>query len=121
MSLYKRDPMTLYLSGPMTGITEFNYPAFQRACYALRDMGHTVVSPHEVAHQENGVVGSLPWRDYLMRDIHELTGAKCSAIVMLAGWAKSRGARLELSIALALDFEVFYIQRDDLVIDMQAD
>jgi hypothetical protein len=32
----------------------------------------------------------------------------CSGIILLRGWPQSRGARLELSTAVALDWPVYY-------------
>jgi len=89
--------MKLYVSGPMTGIPEFNYPAFEAACFALRAAGHHVVSPHEI-NPPDGV--DHPWEWYLRRDIVGLL--ECEAIVVLPGWEQSRGARLETLIAEGL-------------------
>lgn len=100
---------TYYLSGPMSGIPEFNYLAFEAACQHLRgELGLTVVSPHNVQHNENGVVGSLPWTEYLRKDIQEMLALGCNAIILLPGWSKSRGARLELQMALGLEMDVFF-------------
>lgn len=99
-------PMTVYLSGPMTGLVGQNYDAFTRAAAALRRAGLTVVSPHELAHAGETHPGSLPWTTYLRNDLQALLG--CDAIALLAGWPHSRGARLELAIAAQLEFTVFF-------------
>lgn len=56
--------MKHYLSGPMSGLPELNYPAFARAASELRARGLTVVSAHEVAHPETAP-GQLEWHVYL--------------------------------------------------------
>ena len=39
----------VYLSGPMTGLPDFNRPAFHAAAAALRAQGYVVINPAEVA------------------------------------------------------------------------
>ena len=40
--------MKMYLSGPMTGMAENNFPAFHDAAAKLRAGGHEVVNPAEL-------------------------------------------------------------------------
>ena len=82
--------MKLYLSGPMTGIAEFNVPAFTKAAQQLRDAGYEVVSPAESGTGEN-------WTSFLRADIKLLVD--CDAIALMDGWKGSKGARLEHHIA----------------------
>lgn len=104
---------TLYLSGPMSGCAEFNFPAFRAAVDRLRADGVSVLSPHEVDHQEPNGPGSLPWSVYLRNDIKCLL--RCEGIVLLPGWPTSRGAQLELQTALALRMPVFFYRNGELV------
>ena len=98
--------MTYYVSGPMTGYPANNTAAFDRACALLRDRGYQVVSPHEKVSEALG----LTWEEYLREDIRHLLD--CYGVVMLPGWPESKGARLELSIALALGMPVYYLCLD---------
>ena len=38
---------TIYVSGPMSGLPDLNFPAFHAAAAELRALGHTVVNPAE--------------------------------------------------------------------------
>lgn len=101
----------LYVSGPMSGLPQFNFPAFAHCAEQLRARGLAVVSPHEKGGQ--GVEGEAAWNQYLRADIVAMMA--CDAIVLLPGWSKSKGARLELSIALALNFTVWLWNGSELV------
>lgn len=111
--------MRLYLSGPMTGFSRCNYDAFTDAARALRSAGHAVVSPAEIDHPGETGPGSLPWAVYIRRDLAALLD--CEAIALLPGWPASRGARLELAIALELGFEVFYLDAGFSLVAMASD
>lgn len=97
--------ITYYLSGPMAGYEDHNYAAFEKATSILRDTGLIIKSPHEIKRAEIAK-GSLPWEDYLKVDIRALLD--CDAIILLAGWPSSKGARLELEIALDLMMDVYF-------------
>jgi hypothetical protein len=100
----------VYLSGPMTGIEAWNFPAFHAAAAALRAEGYEVISPAELDEAEDAPLGSRPWEDYLRRDLVEMLAGGCKAIALLPGHEASRGARLELHVASALGFEVIYLK-----------
>lgn len=89
----------LYLSGPMTGIEDFNFPAFNKQAAELRSVGFHVENP-----AEHGVVEGAEWEDYLRHDIAKL--ATCEIIALMPGWEKSKGANLELDIAKRLGMKV---------------
>lgn len=89
----------VYIAGPMTGLPEFNFPAFNRAAARLRHDGWHVENPAEHGHVEGA-----GWADYLRWDISRI--ATCGAIYLLPGWSKSKGAILEVHIAQVLDLRV---------------
>lgn len=100
--------MTTYLAGPMTGIPDFNRPAFERAALNLRSRhGMLVYSPIEA---DVTVYGSWeeaikhPWEEHLARDL--VIVPKCAAIALLPGWERSTGANLELHVARVFNLEV---------------
>lgn len=89
----------IYLSGPMTGIEDFNFPAFHAKAAQLREAGFDVVNPAEIQTDT-----TASWEDCLRQDIAELV--TCTGIHLLPGWQHSRGAKLELHIATALNMTV---------------
>lgn len=96
----------VYVSGPMTGISHFNFPAFIKAVEGLRVQGHDVVSPHELAHADGGRPGSIPWHQYLREDL--IAMLTCDAIVVLPGWDGSRGSTLEVFVATQVGMSVLH-------------
>lgn len=89
----------IYIAGPMTGLPEFNYPAFHRAAAALRELGHHVENP-----AENPAPACGSWAGYMRLALPQL--CTCDAVRRLPGWKKSRGARLESFIARVLGLDV---------------
>lgn len=96
---------TIYLSGPMKGYPESNYPTFRRVTAILRDAGHRVYCPSE-----------FPWdRDEhalfpLRKAFAEYSKFICeeaSAIVLLPGWERSVGVSAELALARNCKLEIF--------------
>ena len=101
--------MRTYLAGPMSGLPEFNYPAFKAATERLRSQGHAVVSPHEIpadcpACANIGIEHS--WAEHMRVDLVALL--TCDVIVLLPGWQQSRGAQLEKTVAEAIGLSVVY-------------
>lgn len=89
----------LYLCGPMSGLPEYNYPAFQSAASQLRMAGYDVFNP-----TENGLPADAPWTQHMRADIINLM--TCQAVALLPNTEKSRGAQLELHNALELGMPV---------------
>ena len=90
---------TIYVAGPMTGLPEFNYPAFNEAAATLRAQGHTVLNP-----AENPVPACGTWQGYMRLALAQLV--QCECIVLLPGWFDSRGALIERKLAAVLDMDV---------------
>lgn len=88
-----RSPLRVYLAGPMTGLPDFNFPAFNEAEAELLKHYQTVFNP---AKNFGGKTG-LPRADYMRKDFEALL--KSDVIALLPGWAKSKGARAELVVA----------------------
>lgn len=93
----------VYVAGPMSGMPGHNFPAFNAAADSLRAQGWHVENP-----AEHGEVDGATWADYMHCDVAML--ASCSAIHLLPGWSKSRGATLEAYIAAALGMQFQYAE-----------
>ncbi len=92
--------MRIYLSGPMSGIEDNNFPEFHKWAAKLRADGHDVVSPAEI--QEAGT-----WELCLRADLREL--CTCEGIALMPGWENSKGANLELHVAHRLGMQVIHL------------
>lgn len=91
--------MRVYLSGPMSGIPEHNFPAFHAAAARLRAAGYEVANPAEINTETGG-----EWSTYLRADIKAL--CDCQGLMLLPGWERSAGAHLELHIAHRLEIGI---------------
>ena len=95
--------LTLYLSGPMSGIPDFNYPLFTDAAAHLRRLGFDVISPHELDSEAGVDLDAFTEADRraaLARDVAAVTRA--DGVAVLPGWEQSSGARAELALAVAI-------------------
>lgn len=92
--------MKLYIAGPMTGLPKYNFPAFNAAAAHLRGMGHEVVNPAELPAPDDPT-----WENYLRGALRAML--TCEAVVLLPGWVKSNGARLERMVADRLRMPVY--------------
>lgn len=90
----------LYLSGPMSGFEDFNYPAFDRAEVEYKAVGFAVENParHFGGSQDES------YEDYLFEAIR--SELLCDSVVLLPGWFSSYGANVELVVAQAIGLEV---------------
>jgi hypothetical protein len=94
-------PQRVYLSGPMTGLPDDNFPAFHAMTERLRKGFCQVFNPAESFAGKHG----LPRKVYMRHDIGALLD--CRSIVLLPGWHRSRGVMMELHVAYDLDYPIF--------------
>lgn len=93
----------VYLSGPMTGLPDWNYPAFNEAAEKLRAQGHRVYNPAQFEH--DGAMEDFPLRS-AFAEYSRFICMEADTIVLLPGWEKSPGANVELSLARICGLEV---------------
>lgn len=128
--------MKLYISGPMTGITDFNFPLFDAVRDDLIRQGHSVWSPAD--HDREVITRLWPGKrpedfpGYAAGNIHEYFDAvshggefvldnmmawdlnvivnEVDGIVLLPGWQRSSGGLSELYAAESVSKQVYYAE-----------
>jgi uncharacterized protein DUF4406 len=106
--------MNVYIAGPMTGYPRYNFPAFDNAQIRWSEAGHQVTTPAGITRQywieqfgrtfspdrDRCDYGSREMCDLLTRDLAAV--CRADAIVLLPGWAGSKGCAVELATAKLL-------------------
>ena len=121
MTSYKDGAMTVYISGPITGIKHNNAPEFYKMEKALQalfsDMPYvTIVNPRRLAKRVDAYFEEIScilkkkkkaaWEDYMRVCIAEL--ANCTHVIVLKNYKESKGVRVELFIARLLGIPIFF-------------
>jgi len=118
----------VYIAGPMRGYEEFNFPAFHAAEMRMILGGWNPFNPaRRDVERHDGVdisKGNVNGDESKAAEDHEFSlrdalGEDCEwicheadAIVMLPGFAESKGARAELALAEALGHTTMYLSHD---------
>jgi hypothetical protein len=100
----------------MTGYEEYNYPAFTEACRILRMNSLRIVSPHEVPWPDDHETMDVEtlW-EYMMKETKLLLD-EAGGVILLPGWAHSRGVLIELGIAQERKLPVLFMSATELVV-----
>ena len=108
--------MRIYIAGPMRGIAEFNFPAFDWADDTLTLLGYDTVNPAQhdreggfdgkgmTGHEDLTARGDFDIRSALAWDLDQIT--HCDAVAVLEGWESSSGANAEVALAHAIGIPV---------------
>jgi hypothetical protein len=98
----------IYIAGPMTGLPNYNFEAFNTVAAILRFAypKSLIINPAE----NFDAVQTHPREVYMRQDIKQLMRA--ATVVMLEGWQASEGATLEYDIAEALGLEIRLLEVD---------
>lgn len=99
----------VYLSGKMSGVPDNNGPAFREARELLRSQGYEVVCPYE---NSQGFLDQ-PRSFHMRRDVEHILGV--DEIIVLPGYRLSRGACLEIALALEIGVLVKEFGSDKLI------
>lgn len=97
----------IYVSGaisghPLDGVRE----RFSLVKHKLEADGYEVMIP-----TENGLPPDAPWERHMAKDISLLMG--CDIVLMLEGWQKSRGCRIEFNCAVEARKTIIFEKRDE--------
>lgn len=95
-----------YLSGPMRGLPDNNFPLFNAAAAVLRNRGWDVHNPAE--HDNPGETS----RDYARRDLNIIIDwlGDDDVVIVLPYWEESLGATAEVSTAEWLGLKIMTIE-----------
>ena len=100
-----------YVSGPMSGIPDFNRPAFEAAREYLEARDFIVIVPGD--GEEYSVTEVAEWKAssanraiWMKRDFLSIIDV-ATCVVALEGWWESPGARAEVLVAQTIGLPVF--------------
>lgn len=107
-------PIKFYVAGGMSGYPDYNFPEFDRVCQAIRRAGHIALGPQELdrlcgydeCYLREHTVTEEEIRKLLLRDLM-LISQEATAICVLSGWARSKGAVAEVAFAMRLKLPIY--------------
>lgn len=111
--------LKIYVSGPISGMSNGNASAFLIAKSLVQSWGHEAIVPHEIEpHAHAGPCPPSYSRDVTGEGGHTSTACfirsdlamllRCDAVFMLRGWERSVGARLEFDVAAVSGLKIYY-------------
>lgn len=107
--------MKIYLAGPMAGVPEHNFPAFNAMAQTLRYLGHHVYNPAElepesyrnISAEEATKHHNGAYRNCLSQELQWIC-EQAEAMFLLTGWEHSKGANAEFTTGKAVGVQFFY-------------
>jgi hypothetical protein len=115
---------SIYVAGPMSGLPNFNFPAFFTAAERLEKDGWTVYNPaakeeertysnkaYAAGDQVMAANEGFNFRECYFWDVEKVINS--NAIYMLPNWEQSAGARGEHAVAVAMkkhypEYQIIY-------------
>jgi len=105
----------VYIAGPMTGYPNHNVAAFDAAKDQLATEGVVVVSPPDITRanpqpgiHSDGSIDPAAYKALVKLDLVMML--ECDEVVVLSGWERSKGARLEIAVAQACGIPVLWFE-----------
>lgn len=93
--------MRLYIAGRIAGTNGY-HQKFAEAKAELRALGHEPVSPIDVSPDSPDV----SYEEHLTRDIKAMLD--CEGVYALRDWKSSKGATIEIQLAMRLNKVIIY-------------
>ena len=94
--------MKVYIAGPMQGIADSNFPAFDEAKARWEAAGHHVYCPACLSR-------AVPWEDdprmFMRLDLSCVMQA--DAVAVLPGWRDSSGSTVEVALAQFIGIPIY--------------
>ena len=94
---------TIYLSGPMTGLPDYNREAFNMRTEAFRQAGYTVNNPAEISVTHGT---SKSYGFYFKRALRMMLNS--DVVYIFGDITKSNGALMELNVAKMAEMPVVW-------------
>lgn len=102
---------TVYISGPVTGIPEYNKPKFLLAEKMLLSYGCHTFNPVHIQWPIDPLTGDDLWRYFMHFCVRAIP--ECDSLLMLPDWQNSKGAKWEHNIAQMLGLRIYYSPVDE--------
>jgi hypothetical protein len=91
-----------YIIGKITGLDQSVYEQnFKTASLVVEELDYHAVNPVELEHDHDKT-----WESYMKAGIIEMM--KCQAVYVQSNWKESKGATIEVELALSLGMKVIY-------------
>jgi hypothetical protein len=107
----------VYIAGPMTGLKDNNFDAFDEKAHNFKEQGFEVINPAELSRTNADAMGieltELTTRECAHTDLRHLV-ARATHMYMLNGWQYSKGAKAEHAVAEWLGMTIMYQSKEDL-------
>jgi len=111
MRIYIAGPYSAYRNAQGTILSvDYNIGVAEALGAELYRKGHTPFIPHTMTARFERTYPDIPKQVYLETDLEWLE--LCDAVLLLPGWEKSEGAKIELERAKELGLKVYYDIRD---------
>ena len=95
--------MIIYISGPMSGVEDYNYERFYDVAYLLRNKGNEVLNPAENNPEPP------TYENFMAMSLKQVEA--CDVVVLLEGWMSSPGARDEVAHAKLHGKEIMLVEQ----------
>ena len=96
--------MKWYISGPITNATREQRDLFYLAEEMVKNLGYDVINPMRHERPPEPLPNDERWVHYMKHSIRDIVD--CDGILLLPGWAQSKGACIEWEIAQHLNMEM---------------
>jgi len=97
----------IFISGPMTGYPDFNFPLFNAVSKILIQKGFDVVNPVNICrkYKKEKVLSDKEIFNAMIEE-QQKEERKCTVLLLLPKWENSAGVRLELQTAIELKMKI---------------
>lgn len=104
---------TVYVSGPMSGIENLNYPLFYHIDKRLVAGGYRVLNPAD--NRVENKTGDELYQEFMRLALKQLL--ESDSMVLLPGWQNSKGAVMEKTVADMIGINTFELTEIEAAMD----